>query len=280
MKRITLRTIFLRFKWRISFTMLLVIAESLLGILFPLLIGIAINDLLDDKYTGLYCLAGLGALSLVIGSARRFYDTRIFSNIYRKVTVELVDRENEKNSSVSKISARTGLMTEMVEFLENYMPAVIEGIIGLVGIIIIIATLNLNVFYACIGVLALVILIYVITGDLHFNLNAGYNDQLEKQVEVLETKDRSIVKKHFSSIMRWNIKLSDLETANYFFIWLGMIALIVYTPITVIESGIIKYGLVFSILMYVFDCIEKLVTMPLFIQQVIRLSEISRRFDD
>ena len=37
--------------------------------------------------------------------------------------------------------------------------------------------------------------------------------------------------------MRWNIKLSDLETMNYFIIWTGVIAVFIYTPITVIGAG-------------------------------------------
>ena len=78
--------------------------------------------------------------------------------------------------------------------------------------------------------------------------------------------------------MRWNIALSDLETINYFIIWCGVIALFIYTPMIVIEEGILTYGLVLSILMYVFDYIEKLTLMPLHIQQAIRLKEISQRF--
>jgi hypothetical protein len=77
--------------------------------------------------------------------------------------------------------------------------------------------------------------------------------------------------------MRWNIKLSDLETANYFVIWLGIIGLLVFAPIAAVSSGVLNYGLVFSILMYVFQYIESLVSLPYFIQKVIRLQEISGR---
>jgi len=78
--------------------------------------------------------------------------------------------------------------------------------------------------------------------------------------------------------MKWNIKLSDLETMNYFVIWAGVIAVFIYTPITVISAGVLSYGLVFSIIMYVFDYIGSIVSFPLFIQQAIRLKEISARF--
>jgi len=107
--------------------------------------------------------------------------------------------------------------------------------------------------------------------------NKNYNNQLEKQVEILEKRNIGIVRNYYKSLMKWNIKLSDLETVNYLLIWIGVIALFIYAPITVIKSGVLKYGLVFSVLMYVFEYIEKVVTFPLYIQQLIRLKEISKR---
>jgi len=277
MHKISLRNLIFRFKWRISFTFTLVLLESLLGILYPLLIGLAINDLLEGKYNGIIHLAGLGVLSLAVGSARRFYDTRIYAGIYCQISPEMAEREQKKGSSVSKIAARSSLLTEFVEFLENSMPEVIGAVVSLVGIIIIIATLNINVFYACIGVLLLIFVVYAISGKLNYRLNANYNNQLEKQVETLESKDIRMIKNYYKSLMKWNIKLSDLETVNYLAIWIGVIALFIYSPITVIESGVLTYGLVFSVLMYVFEYIDNVVTFPLYIQQLIRLKEISKR---
>lgn len=277
MKPISLTSLVLRFKWRISFTFFLVIVESALGILYPLFIGYAINDLLKSQYQGVINLTILGLLSLIIGTFRRVYDTRVYSRIYSQVVPEMVESELHKESSVSKISARASLLTEFVEFLENSLPEVIGAIISLFGIIFIIAALNLNVFFACLGLLVLIFVIYSLTGKLNFNLNASYNGQLELQVEAISSKDMNQIRSHFRTLMNWNIKLSDLEAGNYFLIWVGVIALLAYTPISVISSGVLKYGLVFSILMYVFDYIDKVVTFPLYIQQLIRLREISNR---
>ena len=79
--------------------------------------------------------------------------------------------------------------------------------------------------------------------------------------------------------MRWNIKLSDLETMNYFVIWVGVIAVFIYTPIAVIGAGILSYDLILSIIIYVFDYVGCIVSFPLCIQQAIRLKEISVRLD-
>ena len=71
--------------------------------------------------------------------------------------------------------------------------------------------------------------------------------------------------------------MSDLETVSYIAIWTGVIALLVYAAIEVIEPGQTEYGFAFSAIIYVFQYVEALVALPLFIQQIIRLQEISGR---
>jgi uncharacterized membrane protein len=76
-----------------------------------------------------------------------------------------------------------------VEFLENSMPQMITALISIAGILAIISTLNINVFLACLSLLGLIVLIYTITGKFNYKLNANYNNQLEKQVDVLTARD-------------------------------------------------------------------------------------------
>ena len=277
MTNFSINSLLLRFRWKILFTFALVTLEALTGILFPLLIGIAIDGLLEDSIDGVLYLSIAGVAALIVGSARRFYDTRIYSGIYCRITPEMIQNETNKDASVSRISARTGLLTEFVEFLENSMPEMINALISVVGILAIIATLNIDVFFACLSILGLIVFIYTITGKFNYKLNTKYNNQLEKQVDVLTARDSIAIKSFYQELMRWNVKLSDLETINYFVIWVGVIAVFIYTPITVIGAGILSYCLVFSIIMYVFNYAGSIVSFPLFIQQVIRLKEISAR---
>ncbi len=274
---ITITSLVSRFKGKVSLTLLLVLAEAILGLLFPLFIGYAINDLLVEKFTGIYLLGGLGILSLIVGSGRRFYDTRIYSQIYIRISEEMVAKEQARESSLSKISARASLLTEFVEFLENSMPMILESIISVVGILVIIFTLNLTVFWASIGLFFLMVVIYLLSGKLNYRFNEGYNNEIENQVTALTSQDMGIIRKHLIAVTIWNIKLSDLETWNYVAIWLGIIAVLLVTPMVVIGSGVINYGRVFSILMYVFQYTESLLMLPFFIQQIIRLQEISAR---
>lgn len=266
-----------RFRLKIAFTFILVILESLGNLLFPLFIGFAINDLLTSKYNGLLYLGILGAVSLVLGAARRFYDTRIYSAIYTKIAPEMVEKEFDRDSSVSKINARATLLTEFIEFLENSLPSIFTIFISLIGTLFILLTINLNIFIACLIVLVIIIFVYGITSKKNFNLNKGFNDTVEKQVECLEKRNKLGIISHFKNLMRWNIKLSDLETVNFSFVWIAMIPLILYSIISAVNGGATEYGTVFSVIMYVFDFMGSSTTLPFHYQQIIRLREITER---
>lgn len=269
----------LRFKWRVALTMSLVIVEAIVELLFPLIIGIAINGLLEDNRSGVMALGGLGVTALVVGSARRFVDTRAYAGVYETVANEVTERGRRNGTPTSTVAGRATLLVEFIEFLENSMPAIVTMVIGTTGTIVIVAGINLNVFWACLALLELVIVVYALNGRLSYELNQGYNDELEQQVTAIDSQDPTRTAQHFASMMRWNIKLSDLETVSYIAIWLGVIGLLVYAPIQVIDPGQTEYGFAFAAIIYVFQYIEALVTLPLYIQQTIRLQEISRRLE-
>ncbi len=83
---LSLWRLFRRFRLRIILTWLLVIGDSSLMLLFPLIIGIAIDDYLEGSFSGLSMLVGLGLLSLLVGAGRRFYDTRIYPISRRRIS--------------------------------------------------------------------------------------------------------------------------------------------------------------------------------------------------
>lgn len=280
MSEITLRTLVVRFKWPILITNLLVFFESILGVLIPLFIGLAINDLLDGSFRGVIYLIVVGVSSVGVGSIRRFHDTRAYSRMFQIIAPEMVEREQKKDSSVSKIIARTSLLDEIVQFLEWSVPAVVGATVYLIATLVIIAGLNLNVFYASLLVLLLTFIVYVMTGKINFKLNENYNDQLEKEVTALESRDPGFIKNYYRTLMRWNIKLADLGTFNYLIVMLATTMLLVYTPIAVIKGGIDYYGLVFSAVLYVFEFIAALIELPDHIQQIVRLNEISSRLSE
>ena len=263
-----------RFAGRIALTLVLIVLESAGWILFPLVIGRAIDGILADSWQGLYELAILGIAAMAIAILRRVVDSRAYARIYVTLGEELVAGQSESTTSTK--TARLGMLREIVEFLENSLPELITNVLQLAGVILILSTLNLPIFGGCVVVICVTVAVYVLTGRLTTRFNRGYNDQYEQQVDAVESGDAARVGRHIRDMMRWNIKLSDLEAANFGIVWLFMIALLVFS-IGAAADSIVEYGKVFAIVMYVFQFMEAVMSLPLYYQQWLRLREISGR---
>jgi len=255
----------------------MVLLEALLLVAFPVVIGWAVDDLLNDSWAGVLELGGLCLGLLLVGSARRFYDTRAYAGIYRTVADEVVAEERRKESPLSTTSARVSLFREFIEFLEESIPSLLNEFISLFGTLIIIAWIDVRVFFACLGAAAFTVVVYGLSSGKIFWLNQGMNDEMERQVAVLESGDRPAVQGHFNFLTRWQIRMSDLETWNYSFIWLALSAVVIYTIVAVATSGTATMGQVVAAVMYVFGFVEATLAFPLFYAQLVRLREIASR---
>jgi len=274
---ISVKSLIRRFWMKMSLTWFLVILEGMSLVAMPMVIGWAVDDLLNKSLTGVYQLAGLCLILLLVGSIRRFYDTRAYTKIYTSVSNGLVREEHKHATNLSKISARVNLFSEFIKFLENSIPGILQQLINLVGTMVIIFFIDVRVFFACIISALISMLIYIISGKKIFSLNKGGNDELEKQVDVIASKNKNSINEHFKKMMSWQIKLSDLETVNFALIWIFLSAAMLFTVITVSSSSSSTFGQIVSAVMYVFGFIESTMVFPLYYQQLVRLKEISGR---
>ena len=168
------------------------------------------------------------------------------------------------------------MLREIVEFFENSLPELITSVLQLAGTILIPSTLNLPIFGGCVAVVGVTVAVYALTGRLTTRYNRRLNDEHERQVDAVESGDAVRVGRHIRDMMRWNIKLSDLEAANFGIVWLFMIGLLVYSIEAAAEKTV-AYGTVFAIVMYVFQFMKSIASLPLYYQQWLRLREISGR---
>lgn len=270
----TLKNIILPFKWQFSLTLFLVLTESALEVLFPLFIGLAIDDVLQNEYSWVIYLGLLGVASILIGGGRRFYDSRFYAKVYQKVGLEMT---TQSKITTSKKTARLSMLGEVVEFFENSIPSIVISLIGLIGTLIIVVALNLKIFIGCVVVLLMVFLVYWLTSKKTIRFNAEYNNELERQVDVVTKNEVPSLKNHLRNLMKWNIKLSDLETINFSVAWMLMMGFLVLSIIWAVDNDDPQYGKVFALVMYVFQYIESVIVLPLFYQQWLRLQEITER---
>ena len=263
-----------RFAGRFALTLTLVVLEAAGWILFPLVIGRAIDSVLADSTRGLYEFAVLGIVTMGIAVVRRLLDSRAYARIYVTLGEEMA--ASDAGSSTSTRTARLGMLKEIVEFFENSLPELINAVIGLAGTVVILAALNVPVFLGCLVVAVATVVLYALTGGLTTRYNQGLNDEHERQVDAVDSGDPARLAKHLRAMMRWNIRLSDLEAANFGINWVFMIALLVFA-VTAATTQTAEYGVVFAVVMYVFQFVESMLMLPFFYQEWLRLREISGR---
>ena len=264
-----------QYKFRFALTLLLILAEAGIMLLFPLFIGKAIDGVIHDSRLGVFELGGLGLALLIIGVGRRVFDSRFYGKIYEAMGVRLVTQIKDDQPSVK--TARLGMMREFFEFLENELPELINNIIGLVGVVFILFSLNIKVFYGSLTVTIIIFLVYWLTSKKTTGYNEAYNNEMERQVDVLAENDRNALKKHLKNMVKWNIKLSDLEAFNFSVSWVVALSFLVVAIIVSIDDGVAQYGALFALVMYVFQYIENVLSLPLFYQNWLRLQEIMDR---
>jgi hypothetical protein len=106
--------------------------------------------------------------------------------------------------------------------------------------------------------------------------NRALNNEHERQVDTVESGDAARIGRHLREMMRWNIKLSDLEAGPFGVAWLFVTSLLVFS-IAVSAENTIEYGAVFAIAVYVFRFTKSVALLPLHYQQRLRPLEISGR---
>ena len=270
-----IKSLFKEFKFQFLLTLVLILAEAGIMLLFPLFIGHAIDGVINESRLGVFQLGGLGLALLIVGVGRRVFDSRFYGKIYEASGEKMVSRMKYNQSSVK--TARLSMMREFFEFLENALPELINNIIGLVGVVSILFSLNIKVFYGSLVVTAVIFLVYWLTSKKTMDYNQAFNNEMERQVVVLAKNDQNALKNHLKQTVKWNIKLSDLEAFNFSVSWVVALAFLVVAIIVSVGDGVVQYGALFALVMYVFQYIENVLSLPLFYQNWLRLQEIMVR---
>lgn len=262
------------YQWQLLFVLFLILLDAGLSVLFPLFIGFAIDDTLNHQYQGVIWLGVLGLATLILGAGKRFYDSRVYARIYQELGLKIGANSEER---VSTRSAHLGFLSEVVEFFENSLPEIINGLIALVGTLILIFTMNQFVFFGCLVSLVLVTIVYGVSQKFTLHYHASYNQEMENRVEVLSQNSPITMNWHLRKVMKWNVKLSDLETINFSVVWLIMICFLVLSITQSVGGVNMSQGALFALILYLFQYIEQVMIMPLFYQQGLRLSELMNR---
>ena len=266
-----------RYRWRIALTYALFVVENLLRLAQPLLIGWAINDLLQSSFVGLGIFAVSQVLHMAIRVGRQMYDTRAFTGIYSEKAGELVLGQRAEQVDVSTVAARSALARDFVEFFERHVPIIIQALFSLVGAVLFLAYYDNVLVLYCAALIVPAMVLNFVFGRKSLRLSRLLHDQLEREVEVIREPSLGSVKDHYSAVARWRVKLSDNEALTMGLMETFVLLLMIAALIRFCTQPGAAPGDIFAVFRYVLLFIMALDRVPMLVNQYSRLRDIGGR---
>lgn len=274
---ISLKRLAYRYRKKLCFTFLLVIAENAAFLLYPVLAGMAINAVLAGQ-TSHAAIYGLMVLFMwCMGAARRSVDTRTFARIYASLAVTVVLAQRKYSLNHSTIAARVTLSREFVDFFELHLPVLLTSLISLFGAAIMLLYIEFWTGITCLIIMA--ILMIFVSGYAHKNetLYQRLNNRLEKEIDYVNKASAGALKKHYDMLARMRVVLSDREALGYLSIGVLVSALFSMTIIRMsMESGI-NAGHIYSVMTYMWMFATSLDDAPHLLEKFSQLRDIGKR---
>jgi ABC-type multidrug transport system fused ATPase/permease subunit len=275
-----IKNLILAHKAKLGFTYLLYSLEMVGTLVRPFLIGNAVNGLIYESYKGLIILTSVHLVWLVISYYRHRFDTRTYSAIYTDIIKSLLANPTIR-SEVSRLSARSTLAKDLVDFMEYDVYFVIEAGYNIFGSLIMLSLYHSSLVWLCLGILFPVSMISVWYSRRMLKLQRSKNDEFEKQVDVLAEGDTTSIHTHFKRLQQWHIRISDQEALNFGVMELLVIGVIFASLLLTVngESAKVEGGDFIGIYYYLLKFLNGLDTVPYALQRWSTLTDIVTRLE-
>ncbi len=265
------------FRGKIVLTWGVTLLETAMIALIPLMIGWSIDGLLNGDWSAFINLVIVFGLLLIVATGRRIYDTRAYGTMRVELGKALAARSADKDVSV--LNARVLMVRELVDFLEREAPESMTALIQVffsVGVLLAFhSTLAASAGLAALSTL----IIYGLFARRFFKLNAHLNSQTEKQIGALESRDLSQIANHFIRLRKQEVRLSDTESLVYGLIFLILLTMLAFNLWFAATQSGASPGQIFSIITYSYEFVQSAVTLPLALQALTRIKEITARIN-
>lgn len=274
---VNLSSLLSAFRWKVALTWLLVLLENLLLALIPLFIGFSIDGLLAGNFDQLLILAAVLMALTVVAVGRRFYDTRAYGAM-RMALGASVDGK-QRQLPVSLRTARLDMARELVDFLERDVPEAMTAVIQVLVTLVVLASFDMRLAQSALFLIGAMLLLYGVFHNRFLLLNGALNNQLEQQVSALKN-GRGRLWQHLKQLRCCEVKLSDTEALLYGGIFLLITAFVILNLWLCSLLPDLTAGSIFSIVSYSWEFAEAAILLPMTLQAMSRLSEISHRLNN
>src|SRR5262245_33666721 len=260
-------------------TYTLTLLENVCTLAYPALTGKAVDDLVRREMTGLVLLVAVWLVHLALSFVRQRVDTRVFMGLYAEIASHIVDVQQAQGHGTSKVSARVEMVRDVVGFFEKEVPAMFHNVVMVVGSLAMLFTYDVDAGFIAMAVLLPMGLVNAWYWRRALRLNRGSDNQIEREVDDIESGSVFRVRRHFLLLRRWRVMLSDTESWTWGVTELATIAALVYILIDFTQSPAFTAGAIYAVLAYIYDYLEGLNQVPGLVNNIARLKDVRARLE-
>jgi ABC-type multidrug transport system fused ATPase/permease subunit len=272
-----LHVLFAKYRGLILVTYGLTFLENVFELLYPLVIGLTIDRLLQGSYLGLIALVSIWLLHTVIEVGRNIYDTRAFAQIYSHLATSIVLEQKQQNIPTSQIVARSSLSREFVDFFEQDIPHIMTALFGFIGAWVMLLVYDVQIALYCLLLCVPLSGLNYFYAQKSLGLNHQLNNQLEREVDILGGEHPENVQLHFQRLSRIRIQLSNTAALNWGVMELWIIVLFMAVMIRAVMLFGSQPGEIYAVISYTWNYRQSLDVVPTLVQQLGRLHDIGER---
>jgi hypothetical protein len=273
----TLGGLFRRHRGPLLLTYGLFNLENLLRLAQPLVLGLAINDLLRSRSFGLLLFVGQQFAYLVVSWCRRLYDSRVFTSLYTDLATQLVLAQRGRAVEVTRVAARSAMSRALVEFFERDLALLVVACYSVVGSLVMLGLYDGVLVLLCLGLVVPAYLVNSAYGRKTLFLNGRLHDEFEREVEVIQGGKEEEVRGHYGAVARWRVKLADWGALNFGLMEGFVLAVLALTLLRSCRGGAASAGAIFAVFRYMMMYIMALDSVPRVVQQITRIRDVHRR---
>jgi ABC-type multidrug transport system fused ATPase/permease subunit len=273
----SLKRLAIRHRKKLFVTFFLVIAENIAFLLYPVLAGVAINAILAGEVFSA-AIYGLMVLFMwCIGATRRSVDTRVFARIYARLAVSVVLSQRKYALNHSIVAARVTLSREFVDFFEIHLPVLITAIISLFGAALMLLLIEFWTGIACLIIVAFLLCFISGYANKNESLYRRLNNRLEKEVDYVQKAASPSLNRHYFTLARLRIALSDREAWGYLVIGVLISLLFTITIVRMTLATETNAGHIYSVMTYMWMFATSLDDAPQLLEKFSQLRDIGKR---
>jgi ABC-type multidrug transport system fused ATPase/permease subunit len=268
--------IFKQYKRQLSWIYMFMLLTELSLLSTPFLLGKSIDGLISGNWYWMVLLGGSYFLSNFFNYKRMVYDTKVYSTIYNSIALKFLKRDDV---DVSTKIARTDMAHEIVNVLEGYVHYYIATIVTVIGSLIFIYSENWQV-----GILVTVAIVFIVSAVfvLYKKIRQGIlisNNHYEKKGKSIEGGYLSS-ESFFNRRRKIEICQSTIQGKNWFLVnGIKYIFLILSIILLITTTKDITIGSVITVYSYVNNFLIALMSAPVAIEMVLRISDVLKRLD-